>query len=119
MKIGRYTEDEILEHLTKGEGRSFLGRSMYDAIFDKIHALITENEQLKNDNANLKERYDNMFECHCNRVQVEKLQNNWNKLKKWLIQLQKFKGINQQGFSWGVAQEVLDKMQELEEEKDG
>ena len=42
------------------------------------------------------------------------LQNNWNELKKWLIQLQKFKGINQQGFSWGVAQEVLDKMQELE-----
>lgn len=33
-------------------------------------------------------------------------------------QLQKFKGINQQGFSWGVAQEVLDKMQELEQGKD-
>lgn len=46
---------------------------------------------------------------------INKLQNNWNELKKWLIQLQKFKGINQQGFSWGVAQEVLDKMQELEE----
>ena len=39
---------------------------------------------------------------------------NWNKLKEWLVQLQKFKGINQQGFSWGVAQEVLDKMQEIE-----
>lgn len=38
-KIGRYTEDEILEHLTEGEGRSFLGRSMYDAIFDKIQEL--------------------------------------------------------------------------------
>ena len=57
-------EDEILEHLTEGEGRSFLGRSMYDAIFDKIHALITENEQLKNDKT--------------------KLQNNWNELKKTL-----------------------------------
>ena len=83
-KIGMYTEDEILEHLTEGEGRGFLGRSMYDAIFDKIHALITENEQLKNDNADLKERYNNMFECHCNRVEVEELQNNWNELKKAL-----------------------------------
>ena len=46
--------------------------------------------------------------------ELEQLQNNWNELKKWLIQLQKFKGINQQGFSWGVAQEVLNKMQELE-----
>ena len=56
-KIGRYTEDEILEHLTEGEGRSFLGRSMYDAIFDKIHALKTENEQLKQENARLKEMF--------------------------------------------------------------
>ena len=46
-KIGMYTEDEILEHLTEGKGRGFLGRSMYDAIFDKIHALKTENARLK------------------------------------------------------------------------
>ena len=37
------------------------------------------------------------------------LQSNWNSLKEFVIQLQKLKGINQQGFSWGVAQEVLDK----------
>ena len=57
-KIGMYTEDEILEHLTEGEGRSFLGRSMYDAIFDKIHALKTENEQLKQENARLKDKIE-------------------------------------------------------------
>ena len=57
-KIGRYTEDEILEHLTEGEGRGFLGRSMYDAIFDKIHALKTENEQLKQENEQLKNKIE-------------------------------------------------------------
>ena len=57
-KIGMYTEDEILEHLTEGEGRGFLGRSMYDAIFDKIHALKTENEQLKQENSRLKDKID-------------------------------------------------------------
>ena len=57
-KIGMYTEDEILEHLTEGEGRGFLGRSMYDAIFDKIHALKTENEQLKQENERLKDKID-------------------------------------------------------------
>ena len=57
-KIGMYTEDEILEHLTEGEGRGFLGRSMYDAIFDKIHALKTENKQLKQENARLKDKIE-------------------------------------------------------------
>ena len=57
-KIGIYTEDEILEHLTEGEGRSFLGRSMYDAIFDKIHALKTENEQLQQENTRLKDKIE-------------------------------------------------------------
>lgn len=57
-KIGMYTEDEILEHLTEGEGRGFLGRSMYDAIFDKIHALKTEKEQLQQENARLKDKID-------------------------------------------------------------
>ena len=57
-KIGMYTEDEILEHLTEGEGRGFLGRSMYDAIFDKIHALKTENEQLKQENTQFKDKID-------------------------------------------------------------
>ena len=61
-KIGRYTEDEILEHLTEGEGRGFLGRSMYDAIFDKIHALKTENEQLKQENARLKDKIEKAIE---------------------------------------------------------
>ena len=61
-KIGRYTEDEILEHLTEGEGRGFLGRSMYDAIFDKIHALKTENEQLQQENERLKDKIKKVIE---------------------------------------------------------
>ena len=61
-KIGMYTEDEILEHLTEGEGRGFLGRSMYDAIFDKIHALKTEKEQLKQENERLKDKIEKIEE---------------------------------------------------------
>lgn len=47
--------------------------------------------------------------------ELQRKDNNWNELKEWLEQLQKLKKINQQGFSWGVAQEVLDKIKELEE----
>ena len=39
MKIGMYSDEEILEHLTEGEGRGFLGRSMYDAIIGEIEQL--------------------------------------------------------------------------------
>ena len=47
-------------------------------------------------------------------LKINQLQSNWNSLREFVIQLQKLKGINQQCFSWGVAQEVLDKMNELE-----
>lgn len=57
----------------------------------------------------------NLLVSYIRELQQEnkQLEDNWNKLKEWLVQLQKFKGINQQGFSWGVAQEVLDKMEEM------
>lgn len=83
-KIGRYTEDEILEHLTNGEGRGFLGRSMYDAIFDKIHALKTENEQLQKENAQLKE-IENKLNFIKNRVKQGMSQENINKCAIQLV----------------------------------
>ena len=58
MKIGMYTEDEIFSYMTNCEG-SMLGRSMYDAIFDKIYALITENEQQEKDIVKYKSLYEN------------------------------------------------------------
>ena len=66
------------------------------------------------------EQQVNFYRNKSQRLEKEnkKLKDNWNELKKWLEELQKFKGINQQGFSWGVAQEVLDKMQELEQGKE-
>lgn len=46
LKIGMYTENDYFELFKE---HNFLGRSMCDAIFDKIHAQITEIEQLKSD----------------------------------------------------------------------
>lgn len=53
MKIGMYSTDEILEFMTNGEGRDFMGRSMYDAILDYITNLQKENEKLKRENVDL------------------------------------------------------------------
>lgn len=86
------SDDEILEHLTEGEGRGFLGRSMYDAIFDKIHALKTENEQLKD---------------------------NWNKLKEWVNKQYDYY-MNNKDYIGGrlCFTDMKDKMQELEQGSD-
>lgn len=45
-KIGMYSTDEILRHLTEGEGRGFLGRSIFDAIYFKTKELENINEKL-------------------------------------------------------------------------
>lgn len=47
MKIGNYTDDEILEFMTEGEGRGFLGRSMYDAIMGEIERLKEREKKLQ------------------------------------------------------------------------
>ena len=93
-----YTENEIFEFMTEEGG--FLGRSMYDAIFDKIHALITENEQLKRDS-----------------------KDNWNKLKEWLeeetIKLELYKDnmdIDEYVDKKFLLKKVLEKLQEIEKE---
>jgi len=45
--------------------------------------------------------------------EIERLNNIINELEKWLKEKQILYGINQQGFSWGVCGEALDKLQEL------
>ena len=75
LKIGIYTENEIFKYMTEQEG-GILGRSMYDAVFNKIHNLITENQQLKeqleaSERARkeaielIKELYDNTDDTTC------------------------------------------------------
>ena len=44
-KIGMYSTDEILEFMVEGEGRGFLGRSMFDAMYfeiERLHSIIKE-----------------------------------------------------------------------------
>lgn len=115
MKIGMYTEDDIFKYMTDCEG-SMLGRSMYDAIFDKIHALITENEQLKNDNAVMKAGLIQVKD-----EKLEQLQNNWNELKKWLEEEYEYydkHGSSVHGYAMGQIRRTENKMQELEQGKD-
>ena len=57
LKIGNYTEEEIFQYLA-GENGGMLGRSIYDAIFDFIHALITEKDQVKKDKKYLQRELD-------------------------------------------------------------
>ena len=66
-----YNDEEILEHLTEGEGRGFLGRSMYDAIIEKIN----KKEAM----------YDNLaVDYRLAQEEIERLNNIINELENYL-----------------------------------
>ena len=93
------------------KGEQHLGENLKNLCVDYI-------EQLQKQHADLNEHYNNMFECHCNRVQVEQLQNNWNELKKGLQSLFEFdEGVVSKDYL-ECAEDTLEKMQELENKND-
>ena len=49
--------------------------------------------------------------------EIERLNNIINELEKWLKEKQILYGINQQGFSWVVCGEALDKGEKYEEKE--
>lgn len=95
LKIGRYTEEEIFQYMTDVEG-SMLGRSMYDAIFGTIHALITEKNRLKKDNETLQK--------HCRTA--EKLQRENKSLKDQVTYLRR--SVEKKEEQYVLAQSKID-----------
>ena len=64
------------------------------------------------------EHYDNLYKQIIDKdKEIDRLNNIINELEKYLKEKQTLCGINQQGFSWGVAGDCLDKLQELKEGK--
>lgn len=60
------------------------------------------------------DKHDRAIEVLIN--ENERLNNIINELEKWLKEKQILYGINQQGFTWGVCGEALDKLKELKGE---
>lgn len=109
MKIGMYTEDEIFNYMTNCEG-SMLGRSMYDAIFDKIYALITENEQQEKDIVKYKSLYENEKDKNDTLVRiVKKIE---EKIKKHL-NVRDYSNHKYELFGREYFEELLDLLKEI------
>ena len=51
-----------------------------------IECLLNENQELKKQLDELQTLYNNMFKCHCNRVQVETLLSQQKEFIEWLEQ---------------------------------
>ena len=81
LKIGMYTENEIFKYMTEQEG-GMLGRSMYDAVFNKIHNLITENQQLKDLIVEKNNQLKDMQSQHTDYTQVNILKMKLEKSEK-------------------------------------
>ena len=72
-----------------------------------------EIERLKQE---LEDTKENLGEyLHEQEEENKRLKNIINELEKWLKEAQILYGINQQGFSWGVCEDALNKLQELKE----
>lgn len=57
--------------------------------------------------------FDIVEELEKERKKNKELENIIDELEKYLKEQQTLYGINQQGFSWGVAGDCLDKLKEL------
>jgi len=89
-----------------------------DEILDLINEQKEEIERLNKDKDDLQNRFNSLMEAHkiCDE-ENERLNNILNELEEWLEEEQKLYGINQEGFSWGIAADCLDKLKELKLEK--
>ena len=104
-----YSDEEILEHLTEGEGRGFLGRSMYDAIIGEIEQLtisLQAQEELTTSWYN-KTKQQNK--------EIERLNNIINKLEQWLYDntnYEEYDRVEKDTFNY-----VIKKIEELRNEE--
>ena len=78
-------------------------------LYKKLEAYEKENQRLNNNIKIL------LKENEAKEKVIIKQDNVLNKLEKWLEKKQKFYGINQQGFSWGITRDCLNYLKELEE----
>lgn len=86
MKIGMYKDKEILEQLTKGDGNSFIGRSMYDAIINKL------DEQQKSYTEEFNFRKELELENERLKIELEygkRFEQRVDKFLKWLFKQDK------------------------------
>lgn len=78
----------------------------YDEMPEKIEELMVEVERLESENKHLLDLQKSMDK------QYEELENNWNKLKKWLLCMSEISHLDLK-----CLQAVLSKMQEIESGK--
>lgn len=71
-RIGMYSTDEILEFMTDGEGKGFLGRSMFDAMYFKIEELENQLQQKENIIKEVREYIEKASYLQGNKILEEK-----------------------------------------------
>lgn len=66
-----------------------MNNEYFNLIEEKMARLISENQELKKQLDELQTLYNNMFKCHCNRVQVETLLEQQKEFIEWLEKMSK------------------------------
>ena len=71
-----------------------------------------ENQELKKQLDELQTLYNNMFKCHCNRVQVETLLSQQKEFIEWLVKMSKDLFQNEEYGSSAIYGYILSKYKE-------
>lgn len=77
-----------------------------------IKELQRENQELKKQLDELQTLYNNMFKCHCNRVQVETLLEQQKEFIEWLEKESK-ELIRDSGYHQRICLDILEKYKEI------
>lgn len=72
-----------------------------------------ENQELKKQLDELQAVYNNMFKCHCNRVQVETLLSQQKEFIEWLVKMSKDLFQNEEYGSSVIYGYILSKYKEI------
>lgn len=82
-------------------------------LIKEIEILEEENQELKKQLDELQAVYNNMFKCHCNRVQVETLLSQQKEFIEWLVKMSKDLFQNEEYGSSAIYGYILSKYKEI------
>ena len=105
-------KEEVLNVFLLAKIPEIITQEEFDDVQSAIKELLKENQELKKQLDELQTLYNNMFKCHCNKVQVETLLEQQKEFIEWLEKESK-ELIRDAGYHQRICLDILEKYKEI------